>query len=148
MSFQQLFCIGGIALFVPILFFGADAKGPQVPLGLLPIQFPKENPYSPEKVELGKLLYFDKRLSSDNTVSCASCHHPNHAFTDGEENSKGIRGQRGGRSAPTVQPINAAIIKRITAAIRIRIERKIKGSAYGKPYLAPINPVLHNATKR
>ena len=102
MSFKQLFCISGIAFLLPVLFFGADVKGPQVPLGLLPIQFPKENPYSPEKVELGRLLYFDKRLSFDNTVSCASCHHPDHAFTDGEENSKGIRGQRGGRSAPTV----------------------------------------------
>lgn len=74
----------------------------RVPLGLLPIQWPKDNPYSKQKAELGKLLYFDKRLSADNTVACANCHHPKFAFGDGQPNSVGIRGQRGGRSAPTV----------------------------------------------
>ena len=37
----------------------------QVPLGLLPLEWPKDNPYSADKVELGRLLYFDKRLSKD-----------------------------------------------------------------------------------
>lgn len=82
--------------------FAADVKPPAVPLGLLPMQWPQENPYSPEKVELGKLLYFDKRLSADNTVACASCHAPQFGYTDGAPVSTGIRGQKGGRSAPTV----------------------------------------------
>ncbi len=73
-----------------------------VPKGLVPVMWPKDNPYSPEKAELGKLLYFDTRLSADNTVSCATCHSPAHAFTDGAPVSTGIRGQKGGRSAPTV----------------------------------------------
>jgi cytochrome c peroxidase len=72
------------------------------PLGLLPVQWPRDNPYSAEKAELGKLLYFDKRLSADNTISCATCHSPTHAYTDGAPVSTGIRGQKGGRSAPTV----------------------------------------------
>src|SRR5262245_49066242 len=76
--------------------------GPKVPLGLVPIFWPKDNKYSPEKAELGWLLYFDKRLSVDQTVACASCHDPKFAFTDGQRFSKGIRGQLGGRSAPTV----------------------------------------------
>jgi cytochrome c peroxidase len=76
--------------------------GPKIPLGLIPILWPDDNPYTPEKAELGWLLYFDKRLSVDNTVSCASCHDPQFAFTDGQRFSKGIRGQLGGRSAPTV----------------------------------------------
>jgi len=76
--------------------------GPKVPLGLVPIFWPKDNPYTPEKAELGWLLYFDKRLSVDQTVACASCHDPKFAFTDGQRFSKGIRGQLGGRSAPTV----------------------------------------------
>ena len=76
--------------------------GPKVPRGLVPIFWPKDNPYSPAKAELGWLLYFDKRLSGDGSVSCASCHDPKHAFTDGQAFSKGIRGQLGGRSAPTV----------------------------------------------
>jgi cytochrome c peroxidase len=76
--------------------------GPKVPLGLLPIQWPKDNPYTPEKAELGWYLYFDKRLSGDGSISCASCHDPKHAFTDASPFSTGIRGQLGGRSAPTV----------------------------------------------
>src|SRR5215210_1830268 len=89
-------------------FFAADEQpmfppdGPKVPQGLVPIIWPKDNPYTPQKAELGWLLYFDKRLSGDGTVSCASCHDPKHAFTDGQPFSKGIRGQFGGRSAPTV----------------------------------------------
>ena len=77
----------------------ADIKPP---LGLLPIHWPAENPYTVEKAELGKLLYFDRRLSADNSVSCASCHDPKFAFTDGAHVSTGIKGQKGGRSAPTV----------------------------------------------
>jgi len=76
--------------------------GPKVPLGLVPITWPKDNPYTPAKAELGWLLYFDKRMSGDSSLSCASCHDPKHAFADGQPFSKGIRGQLGGRSAPTV----------------------------------------------
>src|SRR5712691_11934217 len=73
-----------------------------IPYGLPPIQWPKDNPYTPEKAELGRLLYFDPRLSADGTVSCATCHNPQYAFTDGAAVSTGIRGQKGNRSAPTV----------------------------------------------
>ncbi len=75
---------------------------PPAPLGLPPVDWPDDNPYSAEKAELGRLLYFDNRLSSDETVSCASCHAPDKAFTDGSEVSLGIGKQKGGRSAPTV----------------------------------------------
>lgn len=76
--------------------------GPKIPLGLVPIFWPDDNPYSPEKAELGYLLFFDKRVSSDGSVSCASCHSPEHAFADGQPVSTGIGGQKGGRSAPSV----------------------------------------------
>jgi cytochrome c peroxidase len=76
--------------------------GPTVPLGLVPIVWPDDSPYSPAKAELGWILFFDKRLSSDGTVSCASCHSPEHAFTDGKPVSTGIGLQKGGRSAPSV----------------------------------------------
>lgn len=78
------------------------AQEVEVPLGLLPIQWPADNPYSKEKLELGRLLYFDRRLSADGTVSCANCHHPSFAFADGAPVSTGIKGQKGTRSAPTV----------------------------------------------
>jgi cytochrome c peroxidase len=94
------------SLGLPALFacslagFGQAPK--QVPLGLIPVQWPAENPYSPAKWELGRALYFDTRLSADNSVSCASCHAVKSAFTDNLPNSVGIGGQRGNRSAPTV----------------------------------------------
>jgi len=81
---------------------GTDVNSPKEPLGLPPVYWPDENEYSPAKRELGWLLYFDKRLSSDGSVSCASCHSPDKAFTDGAPSSTGIKGQKGGRSAPTV----------------------------------------------
>lgn len=77
-------------------------KPPKPPLGLPQLVWPEDDPYSKDKAELGWLLYFDKRLSSDLSVSCASCHAPEKAFTDGEAVSTGIKGQKGGRSAPTV----------------------------------------------
>jgi len=63
---------------------------------------PADNPTTPEKVELGKQLYFDPRLSIDGTVSCNSCHNVMSNGTDSRATSAGIDGQRGGRSAPTV----------------------------------------------
>ncbi|MGE3804271.1 MAG: cytochrome-c peroxidase, partial [Gemmataceae bacterium] len=76
--------------------------GPRIPKGMVPIIWPDENEYSPEKAELGYLLFFDKRLSSDNTVSCASCHSPKQGFSNGDTVATGIRGLKGGRNSPTV----------------------------------------------
>lgn len=78
------------------------ADGPVPPKGLVPVFFPTNNPYTPEKAELGWLLYYDKRLSGDGTLSCASCHAPEHAFTDGRPLPLGIRGQTVPRHSPTV----------------------------------------------
>jgi cytochrome c peroxidase len=75
---------------------------PEAPLGLPPVFWPEDNPYSPAKAYLGKLLYFDPRLSSDGTISCATCHAPEKAYTDCAPVSIGIGKQKGGRSAPTV----------------------------------------------
>jgi cytochrome c peroxidase len=72
------------------------------PLGLMPIIWPTDNPYSPLKAELGRLLFFDTRLSIDGTVSCATCHDPKLAFTDGLPVSAGVQGRKGNRSSPTV----------------------------------------------
>ncbi|MCX6621660.1 MAG: cytochrome-c peroxidase [Acidobacteria bacterium] len=76
------------------------------PLGLDRVSWPASNPYSRAKVELGKLLYFDPRLSADGTVSCASCHDPRHGFADPRPVSVGVHGGRGTRNSPTV--LNAA----------------------------------------
>ena len=85
---------------------GGAAEELTVPLGLPPIPWPANNPYSKKKAELGRLLYFDKRLSTDGTISCGSCHSIPRAFTDRNPVSEGIHGRRGTRHSPTV--INAA----------------------------------------
>ena len=78
----------------------------KVPLGLPALPVPEDNPMTAEKVELGKLLYFDKRMSKDGTVSCATCHDPQMAWTEHKPTSTGIGSQVGGANSPTV--INAA----------------------------------------
>ena len=75
----------------------------EIPKGLdLDLKVPKDNPLTKEKVDLGRQLYFDTRLSADDTVSCASCHNPTLGFGDGHSTSTGIKGQMGDRNAPTV----------------------------------------------
>jgi cytochrome c peroxidase len=61
---------------------------------------------TPEKVRLGRWLFYDARLSADGTVSCATCHQPERAFSEAEPVSTGIRGQKGTRKAPPI--LNAA----------------------------------------
>lgn len=75
----------------------------EIPLGLdayLPV--PEENPLTPEKVALGRRLFFDRRLSRDNTVACATCHDPQRAFTDGRTAPVGVFGRRGHRNVPAL----------------------------------------------
>lgn len=67
---------------------------------------PKDNPTTKAKVALGKLLFFDKRLSSDKTVSCATCHDPKKGWTDHRPISIGVFHRLGTRNAPTL--LNAA----------------------------------------
>ncbi|MEQ8785517.1 MAG: cytochrome c peroxidase [Pirellulaceae bacterium] len=78
----------------------ADFSTP--PLGLKKVPVRPDNPLTEEKVELGKQLYFDPRLSADNTVSCASCHDPKKGWSNDDAVATGIGGQKGGRSAPTI----------------------------------------------
>ncbi len=80
-----------------------------VPAGLKPLKIPGDNPMTAAKVELGKQLYFDKRLSVDNSVSCASCHAPEKGWSNGEQFATGFEGQKGGRNAPTI--INSAYFR-------------------------------------
>jgi cytochrome c peroxidase len=66
-----------------------------------------EYPISPERVKLGRLLFFDPRISLDGTVSCARCHQPNLYGTDALATSVGVKGRPNPRNAPTV--LNAAL---------------------------------------
>lgn len=79
-----------------------------VPLGLPGVPVPSDNPETAEAVALGRRLFYDKKLSSDNSLACASCHNPSLGFTDRQKHSTGFNGQAGKRNAPTV--INAAYV--------------------------------------
>lgn len=78
----------------------------EAPLGLPPVPIPADNPPTVETIALGRKLFYDPRLSKKNTVSCASCHNPYIAFTDGRAISLGFGGALGKRNAPTL--LNAA----------------------------------------
>ncbi|HEV2664774.1 MAG TPA: cytochrome c peroxidase [Blastocatellia bacterium] len=77
-----------------------------IPLGLpadtWDYYIPKNNPMTPAKIELGRKLFFDSRLSVDGRISCASCHDQKLAFTDGRAVAEGIEGRRGSRNSPTL----------------------------------------------
>lgn len=72
------------------------------PLPLTPPPAPADNPGTPAKIALGKQLFFDPRLSIDNTLSCNSCHDVTGSGTDNRAVSVGVGGQLGKRSAPTI----------------------------------------------
>lgn len=65
------------------------------------IPFPKDNPYTPEKAALGKMLFFDTRLSRDKNLSCASCHNPSFGWEVPFATAIGAGGKPLGRHAPT-----------------------------------------------
>jgi cytochrome c peroxidase len=70
------------------------------------IPFPKDNPYTVEKANLGKKLFFDTRLSAANLLSCGTCHNPGYGFGDGQPTGVGHGMKALGRRSPTI--INAA----------------------------------------
>lgn len=93
---------------------------------------PADNPTTPEKVELGRLLYFDPRLSSTGTVSCNSCHNLMLGGDDNRAFAMGVHGKTGGRSAPTVW--NAAFSKvQFWDGRAASLEEQAKG-----PVVAPV----------
>ncbi|MCE3294681.1 MAG: Cytochrome-c peroxidase [Crocinitomicaceae bacterium] len=80
--------------------------GESSPLGK--VVHPNDNQDDTAKVALGESLFFDTRLSLDETVSCASCHKPGLAFTDGKAVSDGILGRKTARNSPSI--LNAAYL--------------------------------------
>lgn len=79
------------------------------PLGLPAVPIPSDDQPSLNAIALGRKLFYDKRLSKDDSLACASCHNPNLAFTDGRRVSIGVDGAIGLRNAPTL--LNAAYFK-------------------------------------
>lgn len=81
-------------------------------IGLLPeVQFPEDNPFTKEKSDLGKMLFFDPRLSKSGQIACASCHNPELSWTDNITRSFGHDRQNGKRNAMTI--LNSAYAKEL-----------------------------------
>jgi cytochrome c peroxidase len=76
---------------------------------LPPVPVPADNPQTDAKVRLGAQLYFDTRLSADNTISCATCHDPRTGWANPHPTDTGIKGQVGGRNSGTI--INSAYMR-------------------------------------
>src|SRR6188472_3803737 len=94
---------------VALLLGSLLRAGDEAPTGLPPVKHPAKNPPTAAKIALGKQLYFDPRMSLDNTVSCATCHDPKKGWSNGDAVATGVGGLKGGRSAPTI--INTAYSK-------------------------------------
>jgi cytochrome c peroxidase len=87
----------------------ADANAGFRELGIpFPVS-PPDNPPRSAVIDLGRRLFFDKRLSRSNSVSCATCHDPNHGFADSHPVSVGSEGRSGSRNSPTV--VNSAFVE-------------------------------------
>jgi cytochrome c peroxidase len=75
----------------------------QPPLGLPALPYPQNNPITPAKIALGKKLFYDRRLSLNNTFSCAMCHIPEQGFTNNEmATAVGVEGRTVRRNSPTL----------------------------------------------
>ena len=117
----MLYRLGIVAVLalIGIYTLSVSAHKPAIPTGLLQRTFqfplpkglpedlwrksiPRNNPLTEPKIRLGETLYFDKRLSLDGTVSCATCHDPANAFTDHSTVAMGVAGRMGVRNAPTI----------------------------------------------
>src|SRR5262245_32485810 len=101
-----LLVIAAAALWLSEMGFASRNTAVVLPDGLPPDLWsyfvPLDNPVTVIKVELGRELFFDKRLSSDGTVSCATCHDPRLGFADGKQTAEGVAARRGTRNSPTL----------------------------------------------
>jgi cytochrome c peroxidase len=122
------------ALVLGVLVVGGAvvAQGEKFPaIGPLPpVPVPADNPMSKEKVALGKLLFFDPRLSGDASTSCASCHSPKAGWGDGGDISRGYPGTQHWRNSQTI--LNSAYYKKLFwAGESTSLEAQAKSAATG-----------------
>ena len=113
---------------------------------------PARDGFSPQQIDLGRYLFFDPLLSGDNSISCASCHHPDLGFSDGRPRSKGIGGAEVRRAAPSLW--NVAFQKRLFWDARsATLEEQVTGPLYDSAEMGSEPAVLlakigENATYR
>ena len=106
----------------------ADSFPPLAPLGEPPI--PADNPQTPAKIELGKLLFFDPRLGGDASISCSSCHDSEQGWAWAEDFSRGYPGTVHWRNSQTI--INSAYLgKQFWAGAASSAEAQARSAARG-----------------
>jgi len=98
---KVVYAFFAILLLIGILSFNKDLIL-QIPQGFPSPHIPKDNQLTESRIALGKKLFFDKTMSRDSSLSCATCHIPEFAFTDRLPKSIGIRNQKVSRNAPTL----------------------------------------------
>jgi cytochrome c peroxidase len=110
------------------------------PLGLPPVPEPDDNPITPQKVALGRRLFYDRRLSLNETISCAMCHIPEQGFTNNElATAVGTEGRTVRRNAPTIY--NVAYHERLFHDGReTRLEHQVWGPLLARNEMA--NPSI------
>jgi cytochrome c peroxidase len=100
-TMRSRFAVRTAALLLCSAALVADRRGPPRGLDLFrPV--PADNPLTLQKVKLGRQLFNERRLSKDGSLSCAGCHDPGRAFTDGRPVARGVGGAIGTRNAPTI----------------------------------------------
>lgn len=110
-SFTSVILCGGmICMGASLRIMGAEIDLSKfAPLPDVKSVDPAGNPMTPDKIELGRMLYFDPRLAGDSSKSCASCHIPDNGWTQRQQLSDGYPGTKHWRSVPTV--LNSAFAK-------------------------------------
>lgn len=103
-----------------------------LPTYIPPPRVPADNPMSEAKFQLGRHLFYDKRLSGNGTLSCSSCHLQDRAFTDGRVTSVGSTGEHTPRNAPSI--VNSAWHATYTWAnpALVTLERQMENPLYGE----------------
>jgi len=99
--------VGPLLIMVLLACLGGGSRQPAMWLTPLPgvdelLPTPEDSPLMPAGVALGERLFFDRRLSRDGSMACASCHRPSHAFADTQQVSPGVGGMRGTRNVPAL----------------------------------------------
>lgn len=102
------------------------------------VNSPNDNPLTPEKVALGKLLFYDPILSGDKDVACATCHHPDHGYAEFRDISIGVNGQGFGSKRDFKQPNDIPFVKRNAHTVLNTAFNGIDMNSQYIPELAPM----------
>ena len=109
--FKRIFVLGLILFLFTCLVFKDKAVQTltpyelEIPKGFPIPEIPEGNELTQERIDLGRMLFYDPVLSIDSTLSCASCHNQALAFADNKAISPGVEGRLGNRNAPTLSNV-------------------------------------------